>query len=92
MLWPPRPWSCPGGPAHVSMALWRSWPLGGKRGLGPGKRRQAWTGLQTVGEVPVAGRALRSPFAAAADAGRTLAEAGQAQQAMRISALWVACS
>ncbi len=45
---------------------------------------------QTIGEVPVAGVALRSPFAAAADAGRTLAEAGQAQQQAALTfALWL---
>ncbi len=35
---------------------------------------------EVVGRAPFAGAALSSPFAAAADAGRTLAEAGQAQQ------------
>ncbi len=44
---------------------------------------------EVVGQAPFAGPALSSPFAAAADAGRTLAEAGQAQQETVITlALW----
>ncbi|MDP8960144.1 MAG: hypothetical protein M3N32_00695 [Actinomycetota bacterium] len=45
---------------------------------------------EVVAEVPFAGNALRSPFAAAAGAGQTLAEAGQAQQDAVITlALWL---
>lgn len=42
-----------------------------------------------VGDVPIAGGALSAPFRAAADAGRTLAQAGAAQQsAVAHLALW----
>lgn len=45
---------------------------------------------EVVGEVPLAGHALRSPFASASGAGRTLAEAGQAQQDAAITlAFWL---
>ncbi|HWB71952.1 MAG TPA: hypothetical protein VG452_07025 [Egibacteraceae bacterium] len=45
---------------------------------------------QGVGQVPVAGRALRSPFAHAASAGHSLADAGQAQQDAVVSlAFWL---
>lgn len=45
---------------------------------------------EVVGEAPFAGPTLSSPFAAAAGAGRTLAEAGQSQQDAAIAlALWL---